>query len=294
MRGIAEFRALLPAAAIIAASALQAQPDQTASTQESGGLLSFMNRLPELVNQNLPFLVPGGTYWFYGRPHIGNPLQGDYFRLDGGVWLKVTDSVDLNAGAQGYIWRDEGDGDATRYGLYGINLGIKYARPIKSRPGSAFSVGVNYSSPVGRPPASLIDGWRHTDPYVTYTRPLVPSWNLVGYSSLGLDLLAHSPLPGTFGINVLHSNSITFSVGASRQWPRFVGSLTLNGATSELVTDQGRQVFTLTPQVFVPLFRQRLPRWHLLGVLGARATDGPDGRQFGASASLNINFKSKP
>ena len=279
---------------MLAVPVLKAQSDQTASTQESGGVLSFMNRLPELVNQDLPFLVPGGTYWFYARPHFGNPLKGDFFRLDSGAWLKVTDNVDLNVGAQGYIWRDTGDNDATRYGLYGINFGVKYARSLSSRAGSAFSVGVNHASPVGRPPSILIDGWRHTDPYVTYTRPLGQSMNLVGFSSLGLDLLAHSPLPGTFGFNVLHSNSITFSAGVSRQWPRFVGSLTLSGATSELVTDQGRQVFTLTPQVFVPLFRQRLPRWHLLGVLGARATDGPDGRQLGASASLNINFKSKP
>jgi hypothetical protein len=293
MRGISKLQALLLAAAVTAAPALRAQSDQPASTQESG-LIPFMNRLPELVNQDLPFLVPGGTYWFYGRPHFGDPLKGDYFRLDSGVWLKVTDNLDLNAGAQGYIWRDEGDGDVTRYGFYGVNFGVKYARPLSPPAGSAFSVGVNYSSPVGRPPADLIDGWRHTDPYVTYTRPLIKSINLVGYSSLGLDLLAHSPLPGTFGFNVLHSNSITFSVGASRQWPRFVGSLTLFGATSELVSKEGRQVVTLNPQVFVPLFRRRLPRWHLLGVLGARAADGPDGRQFGASASLNINFKSKP
>lgn len=294
MRCLASYRALLAAASILAASAPAAQSDQPASAQVSGGLIPFMNRLPELVNQDLPFLVPGGTFWFYGRPHFGDPFNGDYFRLDGGGWLKVTDNLDLNAGAQGYIWRDENNGNATRYGLYGINLGIKYAQTISSLEGSAFSVGVNYSSPVSRPPLTLTDGWRHTDPYVTYTRPLLKSLSLVGYSSLGLDLLAHSPLPGQFGENVLHSNSITFSVGASRQWTRFVGSVTLSGATSELVSKEGRQVFTLNPQVFVPLFRERLPRWHLLGVLGAKATDGPDGRQFGASASVNINFKSKP
>jgi len=294
MAGAVRALALLFAGALACESALRAQDDQQARAQEGGGLLPFMNRLPELVDQHLPFLAPGGTYWFYARPHLGNPLKGDYFRLDGGGWLKLNDNVDLNAGAQGFIWRDDNDSDNTRYGVYGYNLGIKYARAVSPQTGSAISVGINYSSPLGRPPITLTDGWRHTDPYVTYTRPLIPSIKLVGYSTLGLDLLAHSPLPGQFGTNVLHSNSITFSVGASRQWKYFVGSLTLSGATSELVSKEGRQVFTLNPQAFVPLLRHRLPRWHMIGVLGAHATDGPDGRQFGASGSININFKSTP
>ena len=32
----------------------------------------------------------------------------------------------------------------------------------------------------------------------------------------------------------------------------------------------------------------------MIGTVGVRAADGPDGHQFGASASLNINFKSTP
>jgi hypothetical protein len=274
--------------------ALEAQTDQQPPEKETSGLINFMNRLPLLVNQDLPFLVPGGTYWFYARPHFGDPFSGNYFRLDGGIWFKLTDHLDLNFGAQGYIWSDENANDATRYGFYGANTGIKYARPILSTEGSAFSVGANYSSPVGRPPLNLVDGMRHLDPYVTYTRPLVKSWKLVGFSSLGLDFMSHSAQPQQFSENVLHTNSINFSVGVSRQWQRFVGSVTLSGATTEFMSREGRQVVTLNPQVFVPLFARRLPRWHLIGVLGLHANDGPDGHQFGANAAVNINFKSKP
>jgi hypothetical protein len=276
------------------AHTVHADSDQPAPGQEAGGLLSFMNRLPELVDQHLPLLEPGGTYWFYGRPHIGNPLKGNYFRLDGGGWLKVSDFVDLNAGAQGFIWRDANENDNTRTGVYAYNLGVKYAQPVPRSRGSAISVGINYSSPLGRPPRDLVDGWRHTDPYITYTRPLIPSVSLVGYTTVGLDLLAHSHIPGEFGVNALHSDSITFSVGATRQWKYFVGSLTLTGATNELVSSEGRQVFTLNPQVYLPLLRHQLPRWHMIGSFGVHATDGPDGRQYGASGSVNINFKSAP
>ena len=201
MRLILTFQALVAAVVLDFVSSLRAQPDQPASNQESGGLFHFMNTLPELVNQDLPFLEPGGTYWFYGHPHFGNPFQGKYFRLDVGGWLKVTDNVDLNLGAQSYFWRDPDDGNATRVGLYGMNLGVKYSHALSPPKGSAISIGVDHTSPVGRPPISLVNGFRHTVPYVTYTRPLIPSLRLVGYSTLGLDLLAHSPLPESFRTN---------------------------------------------------------------------------------------------
>ena len=171
------------------APALRAQTEATDPAQDPNGLLRFMNRLPELVDQHLPFLAPGGTYWFYARPHVGDPLKGDYFRLDGGGWLKVNDNIDLNAGAQGFIWRDDNDSDSTRYGVSGYNLGVKYAHALSPPAGSAISVGLNFSSPLGRPPSNLTDGWRHTDPYVTYTRPLIPEIKLVGFTTVGLDLL---------------------------------------------------------------------------------------------------------
>jgi hypothetical protein len=294
MRIIPTYQALLPAVALISASLVRAQSDQPVSQPGFGSLFHFMNTLPELVDQNLPFMEPGGTYWFYGHPHFGNPFQGKYFRLDAGGWLKATDNLDFNLGAQSYFWRDPNSDNSTRLGFYGVNTGVKYSESLLSPPGAAMSFGINYSSPVGRPPISLVDGYRHTDPFVTYSRPLIPSLSLVGYSSLGLDLLAHSPLPGNFGVNELHSNSITFSAGVSRQWPRFTGSVTLTGATSELISKEGRQVFTLNPEVFIPIFRQRLPRWHARLAIGAHVTDGPDGRQIGASASININFKSRP
>lgn len=153
MWAIAKCQALLPAVAMIFVSALRAQSDQPAPAQKFGSLFHFMNTLPELVDQDLPFLEPGGAYWFYGRPHFGNPFQGKYFRLDGGGWLKLTDKVDLNVGAQSYFWRDPNDNNAIRFGFYGMNFGVKYAQALSGPEGSAISVGVDHSSPVGRPPS---------------------------------------------------------------------------------------------------------------------------------------------
>jgi len=210
----------------------EARSDPPATPAEPG-FLGFMNRLPELVDNELPFFAPRGAYWFYARPSIGSPFAGKYLRLDSGIWVKVTKSIDFNAGAQSYVWRDQTANDATRWGFYGANAGIKYNRSLAGPIGTAMSVGLNFSTPISVPPIVLTDGYRHTDPYVTYTRPLSVRLRLVGFASLGANLLAHyQPLPSNFGDNQLHSNSLNGTLGATREFKYFTASTTLNGATT--------------------------------------------------------------
>jgi len=259
MRQFLTFQTLVAVGVLGFGATLRAEPDQPASNQDFGSLFRFMNTLPELIDQNLPFLERGGTYWFYVHPHLGNPFQGKYFRLDTGGWLKVTDSLDLNLGAQSYFWRDPDDKKRHPAGF----LRRESRRQILPGPfvskGAAISLGIDHSSPLGRPPISLVDGVRHTVPYVTYSRPLIPSLRLVGYATFGLDLVARTNLPESFRVNELHSDSITCSVGASREWSRFAGSITLSGRDHELMGHGGRQVFNLNPQVFVPSFASAFP-----------------------------------
>ena len=270
------------------------QPAGAAEARQYGGLLGFVNRLPELINATLPKTEPGGSYWFYARPRFGDPFKGSYFRLDGGGWLKVTDRVDVNAGAQEYVWRDTNDNNATREGFYSVNAGVKYERTLASPAGSAMAAGVNFSTPISRPPIALVDGYRHTDPFFSYSRPLNPRIRLVGFATVGVDLLARSPLPGNFGTNELHGNSTTLAIGATRPWRIYTLSLTASGASTALLSGRARQVFGLTPQVFVPLFPRLIRNGRVTATLGGKAVTGPDGRQFGASASVHWDFRSKP
>jgi hypothetical protein len=276
-----------------------AQGDSAAAPAEPG-FLGFMNRLPEMVDTNLPFLAPRGAYWFYAKPSIGSPFSGKYLRLDSGIWVKVTNSIDFNAGAQSYVWRDQTEYDATRWGFYGANAGIKYNRSLAGPIGTAMSAGLNFSTPISEPPVVLTDGYRHTDPYVTYTRPLSLRLRLVGFASLGADLLAHdSSLPSNFGDNQLHSNSLNCTLGATREFKYFAASTTLSGATTALMSKHALQVFSLNPKIIVPaenifpLLGAKLPHWHINLNLGAHAATGPDGRQFGGGASLSVNFDSR-
>jgi hypothetical protein len=258
-----------------------------------------MDRLPEFVNTDLPFFAPRGAYWFYARPRIGNPLDGKYFRLDAGMWVKVTKSVDFNIGAQSFVWRDQTVNDATRWGFNGATTGIKYNRSLPGPIGTAMSVGVNFSTPIGRPPIALSDGFRRTDPFFTYTRPLSVRLRLVGFASVGADMLAHTSLPNSYGKNALHSNSLNGSVGATRDFRCFAVTVSLNGATTAVMSKHALQVFSLNPQVTIPVEHllpslcAKLPHWHFNLNLSAHATTGPDGQQYGAGTSLSVNFTSK-
>ncbi|HWZ95109.1 MAG TPA: hypothetical protein VNW30_07940 [Opitutaceae bacterium] len=271
----------------------------TPAAPPSQGLLGFMDRLPEFVDTNLPFFAPRGAYWFYARPSIGNPFQGKYFRLDAGMWVKVTKSIDFNIGAQSYVWRDSNEGDATRYGFYGATTGIKYNRSLAGPIGTAMSVGLNFSTPIGRPPLSLSDGFRHTDPFFTYTRPLSARLHLVGFASVGADMLAHTSLPDGYGKNALHSNSLNGAVGATREFKYFAVSASLNGATTALMSKHALQVFSINPKIVVPAENifpalcAKLPHWHINLSLSAHATTGPDGQQYGVSSSVSVNFTSR-
>jgi len=283
--------------------AAEAQGDSpatpTAAAQPATGFLAFMDRLPELVNTDLPFFAPRGAYWFYVRPNIGDPFKGKYFRLDAGGWVKVTKSIDFNMGARSYVWRDTNENDRTRWGFYGANTGVKYDRSLAGPIGTAMSTGVNFFTPIGRPPLSLTDGYRHTNPFFTYTRPLSVRLHVVGFASLGADLLAHTSLPGNFGKNQLHSNSLNGAAGVTREFKYFTVSTTLNGATTALISKHALQVFSINPEIIVPaenvfpILTAKLPHWHFNVHFSAHARTGPDGRQYGAGASLSVNIDSR-
>ena len=271
-----------------------------APTAPATGLFGFMNRLPQLIDDNLPFLAPPGARWFYVRPHVGSPFGGKYLRLDTGLWFKVTAAIEINGGVQSYLWRDANDGNALRRGFYSTNFGVKYDRALPGPPGTAMSAGINLVNPISRPPRTLIDGYRHTNPYLTGTRLLSVPLRLVGYGTVGADLLAHTPLPGDFGFNQLHGNSLTASIGVTREWARYCTAiLTLSGATTVGFGRQLQLIGRVTPQVVIPVedwfafLRQRLPRWHFNLILSARAVRGPDGRELGTGTSMRVDFSSR-
>ncbi len=252
----------------------------------------FIDRLPDFLADRLPGFEPTGSLRVYVRPHFGDFVHRDYVRVPVGIRDKISENVEFNAELESYF--TDGLHDSAGYGLSNFKFGVKRERVLPSFGDSGISVGLNYQTPLSRPPVDLTDGFRHFQPYVALTHPLVPAWRVLGYAGFGADLIEHTALPANFGRNQLHSNSLTFGAGAAREWPRFHASLTATVTTSSLITDEHQQVYALRPEIVVPWKSRTGSKTQVLFTLGGRAIHGPDGNEFGVSGSVRIEFQVKP
>ncbi len=278
----------LLALGLAVAFAVQAQPDSPASSASGWDLGDLMDHLPDFKNLGLPGFTPGGAVSIYARPHVGDFVRRDYLRLPVGARVRVSEHTEFTTELESYF--THGLGDGAGYGLSRLRVGAKHEFVVNAWPGTAWSVGLDFAAPLSRPPVELSDGYRHTLPYLSISRALVPEWHLVGYAGCGADLLARTDLPAHFGRNQLHANSLTFGAGLTREWPRFRAALTATAATSELISNEGRQVFALRPDVLIPLTRFNGKHTQLLLTVGGHAITGPDGREFGVTSSLRVEF----
>ena len=267
----------------------EATASNKAAPADSGwNLGDFIDGLPDLLSDRLPGFDPSGAVRAYVRPHFGDFIHRDYVRVPFGARAKLSEQVESSAELQGYF--THGLSDAAGYGLSTLRLGTKCERVLPSLNDGGISVGLNYETPLGRPPIELSDGHRHLQPYVAATRPIAPKWKLLGYASVSADLLDQTALPAHFGRNQLHTNSLTLTVGAAREWPRFRTSLTASATTSSLLSDEHRNVFALRPEIVFPWKARANARTQILFTVGGRAIHGPDGTELGVSSSMRIDF----
>ena len=278
----------LPAAEA-AASAASAQAPTPAAPSSRWDLADFIDGLPDLLSERLPGFDRTGALRLYVRPHFGDLLHRDYLRVPFGARAKITENFESSGELQTYF--THGISDAAGYGLSGLRLGAKCEHVLPSlNDGAGFSLGLNFQTPLSRPPQDLTDGHRHTQPYVAATRPLVPDWQLLGFASIGADLLERTPLPAHFGRNQLHANSLIFVAGAAREWPRFRASLTATLTTSTLLSNEHKNVYALRPEIVVPWKARPAAHTQILFTLGGRTIWGPDGHELGLSSSVRIEF----
>jgi hypothetical protein len=277
----------------IAAPGARAQPDPGPGAPLSS-LGELLDRIPNFSPFDLPGFLPRDMFHLYSTPHFGDLVHRDYMRVPVGVRAKIDPQLEARVEIEGYF--THGFGDAAGYGLDRLRTGIKYEipNPPLRADAIAWSTGVDFATPLSRPPVELSDGHRHSLPYVAASRVIAPDWRLLGFGSLGADLLAHTALPPNFGRNELHSNSLTMSAGVVRDWPKFRATLTASLATTALLSDEHHQVFGLRPAVVFPLTRWQGRHTRLLLAVGGWTAWGPDGHELGASASLRVEFLFKP
>jgi len=277
--------ACMGASRIGAAEAADTTP---APSSSKWNFMEILDRLPDTIGDRLPSDRPSGAVHLHVRPRFGDLLHRDYLRVPTGAQLKVTDDLETSAEVEGYF--THGLAGSAGYGFSTLRLGSKCEHALPWLDQDRASIGFNFQSPLGRPPQSLTDGLRHFQPYVSAAHPLSIDSRILGYASFGGDFLQHTAIPPAFGRNQLHANSLGLSVGAARDWPRFHAALTANVASTALTSDEGRQVFSLYPEVTFPL-RGDHARTQILFTLSGHAVWGPDGTDTGVSSSVRLEFE---
>lgn len=269
-----------------AESAPAAAPTPAKSTWD---LAEFIDGLPDLLSERLPGFDQTGALRLYVRPHFGDVIHRDYLRVPFGARAKITPSIESSAELQTYF--THGISDPAGYGLSGVRLGAKGERLLPSlNDGAGVSLGFNYQTPLSRPPIDLTDGHRHFQPYVAATRPTMPAWKLLGFASIGADLLSRTHIPAHFGRNQLHSNSLIFVGGAAREFKRFRASLTATINTGALISDEFENVYAIRPEIVIPWRLRPTARTLVHLTIGGRSIWGPDGHEIGLSSSVRFEF----
>jgi hypothetical protein len=288
-------RSGLVALALVLGPLGQAAPEAVNGSTSAWDITDLIDHLPDFSGLGLPGLSQNSPFRFYVQPHFGDLLHRDYLRVPVGVRFKPGKDLEFHTELEGYFTHGLGDNSAG-YGFSRLRVGVKHDQIMSALHFQGVSAGVDFDTPLSRPPMELTDGHRHTLPYVAYTKSLFPEWHLVGYTGAGVDLLSHTALPANFGKNELHSNSLNMAAGVTRDWKRIRVTLTATYQTTALMSDESHHVFAIRPDFLIPLTRhpEATDRTHLLFTVGARSVWGPDGQELGVSSSLRIEFARKP
>ncbi len=246
------------------------------------------SRVPGLFDVDLPKTVERNRIKLLIRPHFGDLLHRDYIRLPVGVRVGLNDRTELNGEAEAFAnhgLKRNGAG----YGIGALRLGTKYQWSHWLKPDVHTSSGLNLSIPVGRPPITMTDGYRHLNPYVTLSRRWERFPQATPFVTLGADLLTRTRVPGSFARNQPQSSTFGGSVGFLYDTREdFKYTFVANYATTSLVGRGSHHFVSISPGILWQLPRSLTfgsqTKW-VFG-LGFKAGFGPDGTEFGTSAKL--------
>ncbi|ACB76916.1 hypothetical protein [Opitutus terrae] len=253
-------------------------------------LESFIDRLPELLDIGLPSFAPPGAVRLYAHPRLGDLIHEDYFRLPVGARVKVNERVELRAELGTYF--THGLGDSVGYGLYQGRIGITKEHVLWRDAG--LSTSLEFVTPLSRPPREITDGVRHTLPSITFTRTVVPRWGMVGFATVGLDLIDHTVLEPNFRENQLRQNSAMVMLGVAREWRRMHLILRVFDANTAPMGYEAENVFGIRPSIGVPLLRRDDGTPRATATFEGRAIWGPDGFETGVTTRIRVDLRYRP
>lgn len=261
---------------------------ETVHPPERGGEV-----LPGVFNTELPRLLRPEALRLSLRPHFGDFINHDHFRLTMGVRYGLTKRWELSADLDAYVSHGLGDIEAGReVGLSRGRLGAKYKFATFLYPYWETVAGVGYRFPIGRPPSDFTDGLHHLTPYMTLSHDWESRPEFTTFISYGVDMITRTSIVGAVSGGDLDTH--TWFITPGLVWRRGVvdysmettlaSSLGLDSRSTYRVTVRPGMKWTLPPQ----LTMNSRSQW-IIG-MSVDASYGSNGSDFGASARLQTDF----
>lgn len=227
------------------------------------------------------------------RPHFGDFVRHDHFRLTIGARYGLTEHWELSTEADSYFAHGLGDvpfGD--KYGFARMQFGAKYKFPVREEAFWQITAGVRYGFPVSRPPPELTDEFRRLTPYVTLTHPWESRPDLTSFTTFAVNFLDRARPAGntdedSFGLDHW---SVTPGVVWRRETLKYTFAATLS-STAGLADRELHQV-TLKPSLewtLPPRFKFNSRNRWVVG-LGLKAGAGDLGTDVGATVRIQTDF----
>lgn len=279
----------LVAAGLGLAGALSLRGDDTPVPPPSDEEL----RIREVFASHLPNTLPEDAVRFTLRPHFADLSQRDYFRLTTGVHYGLTPIWEIDADTDVYFSHGLRHVALFKEGGFAeLNLGTKV--DLGPWPWDFWdaAAGVDFSTPLGRPPAELTDGLRHFAPYATFSRRLKNRPHLRVFWGTGLDLVSHTGVAGEFGKNEVHDHATVLSAGVVWDRRQYHYTFETTWTSTNLFGHTRENTLELRPGLIWELPSRRDARAGRVWLIGSslRFSFGPDGTDVGAAVRLQLNF----
>ncbi len=142
----------------------------------------FATELPELLNpENLRLSL---------RPHFGDFVNHDHFRLDVGLRYALSERLEFTAETETYVAHGLGDASfGEKLGLASFETGVKYRFADWLQPYWQTAAGLKYTTPVSRPPPEFTDAYRNLTPYLTLAHDWESRPEFTSFLGFGLNFV---------------------------------------------------------------------------------------------------------
>lgn len=278
--------ALLPALTAPAKTPPPQTPPERGTPPAASGLPGvFDTELPELLNpENLRLSL---------RPHFGDFVNHDHFRVDVDLRYALTEQLEFTAGTETYIAHGLGDESfGEKLGLASVEVGAKYRFSDWLQPYWKTAAGIKFTTPVSRPPREFTDAYRNLSPYLTFAHDWDSRPGFTSFLSVGLNFVDRARLIGNPDAKDFGEHSWFVRPGLLWRRGPVSYSLEAGAASTTGFENDGQWQFSLRPGVewdLPPALKLNARNRWTVG-LGVSLSTGDQGDDIGISVRIQTDF----